>query len=137
MINAIELRIGNLVSIGTEDKKLLAVEKIGKTGINGCLVRHEYMDSEGVVSEPTFEKIKFEDLQPAPLTTDIILSAVEQAGGVVIIDRNTFTISIAGVEITWPLDDKGGIAPHSKHKYVHQLQNIYFALTSQELEVKL
>jgi hypothetical protein len=30
MINAIELRIGNLVSIGTEDKKLLAVEKLAK-----------------------------------------------------------------------------------------------------------
>ena len=118
-MNANELRIGNLVYYCLKDEKY--INKIGGIDIYSIEDNEEYQESH----------------EPIPLTEEWLLKF-----GFVRIDSN--------YEKEWLLlhkNIKTGTVdfllnePHTgKYKvtvleYVHQLQNLYFALTGEELEI--
>lgn len=114
MIQANELRIGNWVSK------------------NGISVRVEYYflndDHYGLLDGGI-------DYNPIPLTAEILAKCGAQWDGD---DYYNLIDSSDEILINW---SESGLRvdhielPHIK--YVHQLQNVYFALTGKELEVKL
>lgn len=123
MIKANEVRIGNWVEdIAPYDKQYLQIrwENIGKISENGYKYR------------------------PIPLTPEIL-----EACGFVNKPNETFNLSyeltIDGFASTfrtwqyrgeWYIEPMGYDTGNISIEYLHQLQNLYFALTGQELEVK-
>ncbi len=75
-----------------------------------------------------------------PLTEEILLKAGAKDGSVsggyeIEIDDEHALALDAGELVIWCNDSFYNINTHKK--YVHQLQNLYFALTGNELEIKL
>lgn len=148
MIQANELRKGNLVSFGINEVVYLTVETIGENGINGKYNIDEDFVAEGVEYSPYFDEYKFKDIDPIPLTPEIL----EQAGlytpnsrGQLEIGSNTISFramlneakegNITFEIITEEIENSFFLPVKVKH--LHQLQNIYFALTGEELEINL
>lgn len=119
-LRAQDLRIGNWVNIGY-DCKIVRIYEFGATlnthlGVKKLLHFHE----------------KY--IRPIPLTEEILLKcgAVKAVDEWFIIDKcfqffdNGFCYSAGlGYQLSQPIEN------------LHQLQNLYFALTGQELNVKL
>ena len=130
-MKANELRIGNLVYNSHGD--------IHAIGCN-CFHRFRYPSMDGNPS----------GFKPIPLTEEILLkcgfSCTEESGTSkgFSIGENIVTYDYL-VYLTWlkRIDGKG-LDPYpfyrnGRHivKYLHQLQNLYYALTGEELEVKM
>lgn len=81
----------------------------------------------------------YENLRPVPLTPEIL----EKCGAVKVEGEWQFKVAICALWISFRFhashcySEIGGIYLGGQIKYVHQLQNLYFALTGTELEVKL
>lgn len=80
---------------------------------------------------------KEDEIDPIPLTEEWLL----KFGAVKTFDNWQFTISVGAITLHFRRNNEwyselGGIYLGSKIKYVHQLQNLYFALTGNELELK-
>jgi hypothetical protein len=130
MIKANELRIGNWV-YDPFSKSFIQVVNITETGINEGW--DGSMDMGYVLSQ---QAIGEEDIEPIPLTPEILEKADCSYIGIddwysnfepTWIMRNEddgFTLIIEGKEFR-------------KIKYVHEYQNLYFALTGSELEINL
>ena len=83
---------------------------------------------------------KLEDLQPIPLTEEWLLKfGFENDGSYwrpkdcwhrYVFHQRAFFTNVLNLE------PEGGIVPHAQVYYVHQLQNLYFALTGKELTIK-
>jgi hypothetical protein len=126
-LKAQELRIGNLVEYRMEDdldsrKEWWAVTAIDSEDIN-------WLEKE----EP--ETI---DYRPIPLTEEWLLKFGFEEDETYVSEENPFLDYINGnVRISMPYFSfeycDGGI---KELKYVHQIQNLYFALTGTELEIK-
>lgn len=122
MIKANELRIGNWVIL-SEDSTKFIIEEISKTGLV-------------VQNSQETAWIEIEEFEPIPLTEEILLKC-------------GFEHSIAGLfgnnymlnSVSIQLKTLGAYIlvcyPKCEIKYLHQLQNLYFALTGQELEINL
>lgn len=150
MINAAELRLGNRLSDMANLEINLIVYKI-EDGIITC-------------GDKDFDyPYLAETLKPIPLTEDILLKCgFEKKGseGWFHKDYIAFDLGDEGVDeldhrylmhpveisintssfranIYNTMDDEQGATPKVKIKTLHQLQNLYFALTGQELEVNL
>lgn len=108
MIKANELRIGNLVN--RQGSELI---------VNGCDIKW-------------FQEDSYNGLEPIPLTEEILL----KCGFKLAIDENIYTLHDT-IELTQT--DYGnsfyfmGNFIKSDIKHLHQLQNLYFALTGEEL----
>jgi hypothetical protein len=134
MIQANELRIGNWFSYiskhGVWTTAYDKVESIHEKGIN------IYADSDYGCSiiEPDFT---FDYIQPIPITPEIL----EKAGFEVSIDEYEifdYVYLIHGMDKRFYLWFGIGEYPTETFiQYVHQLQNLYFALTGEELNIKL
>ena len=81
-------------------------------------------------------------IEPIPLTPEIL----EKAGFVTSEELSYKTVyNLKGVEISlikdkrilFDVDNGDFVFGFTKIKYIHQLQNLYFALTGEELEVNL
>lgn len=108
-MEANELRIGNIF-------EGLIIESITKTGVNFYAGYEGYIETE------------FEDLKPIPLTEGWLLDLGLRG-------RRLWVFEIFGDnERGFHISSEGG--EWIFIKYVHQLQNLYFALTGEELEVK-
>lgn len=126
MIQANELRIGNWVNDikggGYNNPGLVQVRTIGSEGINSW----QDMSASGCT--------KYEDLQPIPLTPEIL-----EACGFI----NTH-YGYNHKDEDFEIDDGSNYLQYSYNdneysfgpeiKYLHQLQNLYFALTQKELK---
>lgn len=139
MINASELRIGNWVML--YDKHISKVISISKKAITTYNPNNVYTDGtsgDDFVSTSDF-------IQPIPLTPELL----EVCGFVehndispgYILDKNGFYFYF-GFPINTSLHNilSFGIGHEEvkiKMPYLHQLQNIYFALIGTEIEVKL
>jgi len=117
MINANELRIGNWTHRKTHN------------GQHVCFERVEYLDKKGYGNLPSSECF------PIPLTPEIL----EKCGFDVqeydaTLRKNGFTLSFEfnGEDAGFYLESVGINLMH-----LHQLQNLYFALTQTELLIKL
>lgn len=135
MIKAAELRIGNRLNytgLGNSSypSGLITVEEVLSDGVNRS-------QGDGTVYE-------YEKLEGIPLTPEILLKS-----GLIVEWRNnwikpdakgenpwsfSFYLSNNKVHLVMAFEDIGMSEPATK---LHQLQNLYFALTGEELEVKL
>ena len=121
-MRANELRIENYVHYGP-DKELACVKEIGKE----CVVFKCY-DLE------TYDKIA-----PISLTEEILLKCgfekMKTFSGIF-----SYKMKQGCIQIYWSRDHECYILENLSWvciKYLHQLQNLYFALTNGELEIKL
>src|SRR5690606_5107604 len=122
MIQANELRIGNIVM-----SKINGISKVEQIGSS---INPEYVGGRSL--EGNYWENSY---LPIPLTEEILL----KIGFVK--DTETSYRWYLGEYFTYDLDDGGfrfeGIWINPIVKYLHQLQNLYFALTNQELVIKL
>lgn len=123
MIPANELRIGNWVNFDTHNGVMpMRIESIRKEAISACF-EVSYFDDEKT--------------SPIPLTPEVL----EKCG----FDYTESLHRLGELEIGYDNEDfmlmqyslRYKKAIILKVKYLHQLQNLYFALTGEELTVKL
>ena len=125
-LSATELRIGNLVtdkwSVGKYPFKIVS---IGKT------ICHYFGNQEF--------SAKYEDLEPIPLTEEWLLKfgfekLTDKSRG---FNSNSYTYT-KGISFIVHLNDKllsVNFWQGNEKKYVHELQNLFFALTGEELTI--
>lgn len=148
MINANELRIGNWVNF-TYNHKSKAIQIPCKV----YELRRELVTLE---DKHDLITVRFEAIQPVDLTPEILEKCgFENNDGEFTHPNNTdfdlmFCASENGLWCGYNFGDLKGIAPFqgpltgvvalpicNPFKYVHQLQNLYFALTGEELKIEL
>lgn len=111
-----ELRIGNWVNTMHGYGR---INEIGMCG-GGFTIEHGYHDEDW--------------LEPIPLTPEILERAMGseryiKAGEIIKGFKDGYLFGFS--------DNEYGMEEFTELKYLHQLQNLYFALTGEELEVKL
>ncbi len=132
MIRAQELRIGNFVMVNGEIEEIFGICEdypFLKTAKYGACV------------------IEYRDLDPITLTEDLLIklgfvrNQIKTISEVIDISENDkhleFEITEVGLDL-WISSDKIDEAlyfPINHIKFVHQLQNLFFALTQQELKL--
>jgi hypothetical protein len=127
MILKRELRIGNLISradLASQEPRFETIIELGE---------------KAVTSGPIKVICDYKDLNPIPLTEDILLKCGFKKIGTNF--ENGFLILHGNLK-TGTFDFLLNIPNESKYnvtviQHLHQLQNLYFALTNQELEIKL
>ncbi len=132
-----ELRIGNLV--GFYKSKIHEIQ-YGKIYEIAIPENPQALEDIYHVTIPAFGStpIQVAALQPIPLTIDWLLrlSFKEQYKG----QQFTIPIRYVNLEIRLAADGEHACAIGSEAvvliRYVHQLQNLFFALTTQELQIK-
>lgn len=138
MINANELRLGNLVILQNKEYRPNESGFIHKvTGITEKFGKHADELGNFVVELERQENNIFEDrygqyvsyLEPIPLTEDWLIKFgfkdSQKTEGHLLFNWYSDHIGIKGM--------LGMVKPY-KCRYVHQLQNLYFALTGEELQ---
>ena len=123
-----ELRVGNIVQLNPEKKwypehRVLIVKSIGSDGIN---IGYEQYVGRTV--------IQWEDIAPIPLTEEWLLKFGFEPtkGKEPIMFTNGKYNYFPSYKYFGRTRNNGGLI-HSDVKHVHQLQNLYFALTGEEL----
>lgn len=139
MINANELRIGNLVI--TDDGKIVKVKNINNDGINGewdsewATFYHKWL--KGIPLTPEMlEKAGF--IHETDWKDGYELPKGKYRQGNIYISFGDTEFGLSKGAYLWAElgspDDYGYHVTHFGH--VHQLQNLYFALTGEELQIK-
>ena len=132
-MKANELRIGNLTNKGV----LIGItSRFGLFGFGDTEIKWHEIEPINLTEE-WLVKFGFElyDYEPSEEEDDFIFKDYKKS-----LDGKTFYYTICecpynewdfGIKLTWAEQ-----ALLSRIKYVHQLQNLYFALTGEELEIK-
>ena len=134
-MKANELRIGNFISY--RDEKILKVSSIGDCGLRTCNVNGITSGSDCI-----------DDYQPIPLTPEILVlnSFGEDNNGHFLLDLQTDYLEIIPMKDGfYPMygqkretsGDSDNLVTLNRIDSVHQLQNLYFALTGEELNIDL
>lgn len=142
MINIRELRIGNYVIWGGREKPAI---------VNGVFIRKSPAKTENVLLLDKEYIETFEDnIQPVPLTTEMLLKCgfyeekknktyIKEIDGYIGYARLKFYAYIKADNTVDSIRVRQG-QNHTGNTLniisIHQLQNLYFALTGQELELK-
>ena len=128
-MEAKELRIGNYVK-----DHLDRVQKVSETRSDAYIC---------YLSNGTKLKYKLNTTKPIPLTEDWLLKfGFEEKCSIKnrFINRADFELEFQGDKVAycvWGGEDAPHLTQFFGHcKYVHQLQNLYFALTGEELTIK-
>lgn len=124
-MDATELRIGNYL------ERYGKIVKIVEIGIKHKNDTNYYLRCEGDNSGYWIDQFK-----PIPLTEEILLKCGFKYLGNGFYESSFSNISIfslSGIKIN--IGFKGVIIGEIKH--LHQLQNLYFALTNQELDINI
>lgn len=130
MIQANELRLGNIINIGGNTIDTYQTYKPCKVNINVLkdIVQENMERPEAILSA----------WQPIPLTPELL----EECS--LIYDGEYFVIKNSYFELKPTEDGKFQLTINSAEyetklivEYLHQLQNLYFALTGEELEIAL
>ena len=116
--------------------------------VGNCLIDPRAYDKElnkkfGVDDSPYFKvtarDIQFaEEYKPIPLTEEILLKCgfKKDTKGVLVLNKNIYSLILWGGEVSVYLKIDESVLS-IEINYLHQLQNLYFALSGQELEVNL
>jgi hypothetical protein len=134
-----ELRIGNLL----QDDKSKVILKVIEVKENGALfyvtdrskfpLLHEWKAEQIPLTEEWLIKFGFEFDGYNEFTKGDLLFDNEYT------DKGEWNVILKGVDIK-PVESKNKYVcnyyPKAEIKYVHQLQNLYFALTNEELTIK-
>lgn len=134
MIKLNDLRVGNCVNFKTkEGYKSFPVNKIDAS-CGTC----EFVYCEGNISAHVYVN-EFYDLEPIPLTEDILMKCGFVKGDSVIGECLCCTANKCWIGLYWDKDCFILANPHYTLpiKYLHELQNLYFALTKSELKIEL
>jgi hypothetical protein len=120
-MKAEELRIGNWVYFNG------VVEKIDLDSFHGIAI-YDYLDLDPFHGIATYDCL--DSYNPIPLTEEWILKF-----GFCKVNKVDYESNCGTLELE---DTDGGFLFDSRIviKYVHQLQNLYFALTEEELKIK-
>ena len=124
-MKASELRIGNIVGRRDIGNGELRTETI-----------IELLEGKATTSGPIKVICPYDDLLPIPLTEEWLL----RFGATKSYENWQYTIPIGGISLhlrrnmQW-YSELGGIYLGSKIQYVHQLQNLYYVLASEELMI--
>ena len=120
-----ELRIGNLVL--NEDGLIHQVDGVNSLGVTS---------RQPNIKEP-FENAHVDRYKPIPLTEEwLVRLGFVGSHSLYKIDDGKFYFSINIQTRVAYINDGEGYEGAAKILYVHQLQNLYFALTGQELVVE-
>jgi len=129
MINANELRIGNNLTdhhIGS----LITVVEVKENNTRCSYIRADN-------GQPHISIVNNEYLKPIPLTEEILLKCgfVNTDLGFVLITPNGTQFGLLGMRGKYSLGLSGpfGLVQPCFIEHLHQLQNLYFALSGQEL----
>jgi hypothetical protein len=131
-ITANDLRIGNLVTDEWYEsfKKIITVESVNDKGINLQIENSDdYPEMQDHWIEPYYT---FDQLRGIELSEEWLIKLGFKSGE---LDYDIYKQSDGSYSL---VDDNGdGTTVYLGNlKYVHQLQNLYFALTSLELSIK-
>lgn len=132
MINRTELRIGNIIQFANT---IQVVDAIDQEGFLNCVVLHSDRHVKEFESVPLTEewllRFGFEITdQPTPYNQRFFWELGPIGIAQELIEKPTLEL-IKGAFRFWYSDDYS-----LEVKYVHQLQNLYFALTGTELTIK-
>ena len=130
MIQAKELRIGNLINFHKIENGIQSISKCSIIQIINTPEYYSYIPlTEDWLIKFGFEKFKFE-VNEKPQRTSYILFSKEMS------DKSWLTIANSEMPISFPMIKD----EHQKSNYilrnishVHELQNLYFVLTNKEL----
>ena len=150
MIDPKELRVGSYVC-NTQDigamlesgfNPYFQVNSIGRTGVNAVTVYDEDMDSEGIDYTPFVDEVLFDQLVPISLTPEMLIQC-----GFIKSHHGFFYIDLKEDDCIWRIISERGTSAHVEvgqeyyKRYsinnIHQLQNLYFALTGEELKISI
>ena len=124
-MNIRELRIGNILNNGEHYCVVIKIDAI-----------EEVIQTTKLKGSPSF--FESTPIKAVPLTDDWLtkFGFNEVGDKVVMVDSSFHSIQIIqeGNVLLW--DDSGDSISLNDIKYVHQLQNLYFALTGEELTIK-
>lgn len=132
MIDVKELRIGNLVML---DGKYIKIKSMNRTSVYGLPVG---LDQKKIY-------LTSDEIEPLPLTEEILLKCGFLKGELLIENNREYEINLRRDYILkydyrrrWVIENNGFQKfndpvhiPYVQH--LHQLQNLYFALTGKEL----
>ena len=143
-MKANELRIGNLINRVTENEETICIVK----GIDdsGC-----YTEPLNQPKEHYYHANPIKSIEPIPLTEDILLKCGFVKDGDYfkkgVLDMfyclkyykhlNGYYFYIQYSDSPFEWDDNTFYPISCTYKYLHQLQNLHFALTGEELTIKL
>jgi hypothetical protein len=149
-IKASDLRIGNWVhKIHSSVNRSLYIEEsdFPMETIDCGFVKVLEIVEKGIVdfidTNPSLKQIaEYEDLQPIPLTPEILEKCGFQKDSIDFIlplKHGSLQSPLSGEYVVFGLEvnDLFYDAHESDIKYLHQLQNLYFALTCEELQINL
>lgn len=130
MIQANELRIGNWVNVQPHNKYAQIIEiKSGRLD-NRDFVR---------ISSPNLDTqftVEISQINPIPLTEEILLKAGFEKDIESLFYRNSFII--AKTKTRWAFYHNGLTGGElARIDYIHELQNLIFALTGKEIKIEL
>ena len=120
MIQANEIRIGNYIADIWTPNGLFKVTELRKDKIfyGNCF------------------KAKYDDIRPIPLTEEILLKAGFEKDIESLFYRNSFII--AKTKTRWAFYHNGLTGGElARIDYIHELQNLIFALTGEEIKIEL
>jgi len=96
----------------------------------------EEISSKGVYFRNCSSWTIFDDLQPIPLTEEILLKCgFKEFGEDFKLGEYTFNLTLK--TLCWGLQAGCNVINDVDIVNLHQLQNLYFALTGEELDIKL
>lgn len=119
-----ELRIGNFVSTSIDGTAIYLVEEIKMHVL--------FLSNQRLITD--IGEVQYHNIHPIPLTEEWLL----KFGFVKVRDYPVFRLNGLQIEFNG-FDSEWGAGLLDKKtiiKYVHQLQNLYFALTGKELTIK-
>lgn len=119
-----EIRIGNL----TKQGEIVQIRE------NSARVEYLF---EGILKQ---SYVNYINLEPIPLTEEILLNC-----GFELINNEFYRTKNHELNLFWTVNKNKMIPEYTEKrlvtgydfKHLHQLQNLYFALTGKELEIKL
>lgn len=122
MIKANEIRCGNLV-VYVNDGRLFKIYEIDQSGIR-------------VINEDEDTWMEYENFEGVELTPAILeRCGFEYKGGDGYVLPNGFSVYVS-LRNGWMVGDSKHIPQIKGFEYLHQLQNLYHALTHEELTLK-
>lgn len=119
MIDTKDIRMGNLVL--DKHGKPSRVSEIAKTGIK-------------VEGGPGTYRQYAGEFSPININAEWLIKLGLKMGGPNI---NATNFSIDGFGVSYHYDDSGYYSHNAKLSFVHQIQNLYYALTGKELKVNM
>ena len=126
MIKANELRIGNFVTAIRCDNSQI-IDQVKQLHESYVVTKFDWGKVEPIpLTEEWLTKLGFKQTEKI---AQKIIRSVGRLGVLNVEKSKPFEI-----KLSYWVDDDGILI--SKIKYVHQLQNLYFALTGEELEIK-